>query len=98
VSIVDAETGRPRVLREKCTTCIYRPGNLMHLRDGRREEMERDSLANGSWITCHQTLPYGSHPEHGEAICRGFADVHGEESAGIRFAAALGGMVEVDRP
>lgn len=98
MSIVDPDTGLPRLLSRKCETCIFRPGNLMHLAEGAREHMVRTSLANGSWITCHETLPYGPHPDVGEAICRGFYDIHGHRSAGTRLARALGGPVEVDPP
>lgn len=96
--IVDAETGLPRLLSDKCGTCIYRPGNLMHLEAGRRDEMAREALANGSWIPCHSTLPYHPNGSEQTAICRGFWDVHHRESWGCRLAIALGGPVEVPPP
>jgi hypothetical protein len=95
---VDPDTGLPRLLRGKCGTCIYRPGNLMHLNPGRREEMERQAVQNGSWIICHCTLPINPANPGWQAICRGFYDVHGQESIGIRFAHAFGGLVEVEPP
>lgn len=88
----------PRLLAEKCSTCIFRSGNLMHLRPGRVKQMVRDSLAGGGFITCHKTLAYGEHPDAGEAICRGFFDAHGPRSNVIRIWGRLGGFAEVPEP
>lgn len=33
-SVLDRKTCQLRVLREQCSTCVGRPGNLMHLRPG----------------------------------------------------------------
>jgi hypothetical protein len=87
----------PRLCAEKCSTCIFRPGNLMHLQPGRVRQMVRDTLAAGSYITCHATLPYadtGSEP----AICRGFYDAHGPRSNLIRIWGRLGGFDEIEPP
>lgn len=59
-----------RVCEDKCTTCIFRPGNLMRLRPGRRAQMVRDALRDEGHITCHSTLDQPL-----SAICRGFADL-----------------------
>lgn len=77
--VLDAD-GKPRVLDDKCPTCVFRPGNLMHLRPGRLRDMVDSALTAGTWITCHQTLPY--HPDNAgwQAICRGFYDHHGRFS------------------
>lgn len=96
--VVDRDTGVPRVLSEKCNTCIYRPGNLMYLHKGRREQMERDSNDNGSWIVCHSTLPAAGQPVGTQAICRGFWDVNKFNSLGCRLALLFGGPVEVEGP
>lgn len=96
--IIDPDTGLPRVLRSKCPTCIYRPGNLMHLHAGRREEMEHAAVANGTWIICHSTLKINPDNPGWQAICRGFYDVRGPDSWCVRLAVALGGPVEVDLP
>lgn len=94
--IVDPATGLPRVLARKCATCIYRPGNLMHLRPGRREEMQEHAVANGSWIVCHSTLPAAGTDR--QAICRGFYDVAGRDTVGIRLAHALAAVAGRDWP
>ena len=89
----------PRLLQEKCSTCIFRPGNLMHLRPGRVRGMVDEALAAGLFITCHKTLPYGEHPEAGPAICRGFYDAHGLRSDAIELYGQLfGGFDEVPEP
>ncbi|OXM59559.1 hypothetical protein CF165_47000 [Amycolatopsis vastitatis] len=91
--VVDHSSGLPRVLDRKCGTCIFRPGNLMHLDPGRREEMVRAALGRGSWIVCHATLPAAGIPIGEQAICRGFWDVHARDSLGCRLAVAFGGPV-----
>jgi len=96
--VVDRATGLPRVLDDKCPTCIFRPGNLMHLDTGRREEMVEAALGNGSWIVCHTTLPDAGIPIGEQAICRGFWDVHARDSLGCRLAVAFGGPVFVPPP
>jgi hypothetical protein len=78
-----------RVLAERCPTCIFRPGNPMHLQPGRVKEMVEGSLAGGAYITCHQTLPYGAYPETAPAVCRGFYDAHGDRSQAIQIATRL---------
>ena len=88
----------PRVLAEKCSTCIFRPGNPMHLRPGRVKQLVGDALDRGGFITCHNTLPYGGHPEVGEAICRGFYDAHGARSNVVRVWSRLGGFDEIPDP
>jgi hypothetical protein len=96
--VVDPATGRPRVLDRKCATCIYRPGNLMHLQPGRREDTENTANERGTWIVCHATLPATGHPHGTQAICRGYWDVHQRNSAGCRLATFFGGPVEVPAP
>jgi hypothetical protein len=61
--------GRVHVQQTKCSTCIYRPGNLMHLEPGRKDGMEADAIRDQGVIPCHQTLD-GDH-----SVCRGFFDV-----------------------
>jgi hypothetical protein len=88
----------PRLLAEKCSTCIFRSGNPMRLREGRVRGMVSDALRGGGFITCHKTLPYGDYPDCGPAICRGFYDAHGHRSNILRIYDRLGGFVEVPDP
>ncbi|AXK90026.1 hypothetical protein SAMN05421776_11359 [Nocardia farcinica] len=82
-----------RVCEDKCSTCIFRPGNLMRLRPGRRSQMVRDALHDEGHITCHSTLDQPL-----SAICRGFADLPEAKarSLALRVGAALGILVYVD--
>lgn len=73
-----------RVCAEMCSTCVFRPGNLMELRPGRLRGMVTESLANDSFIPCHKTLE-GDH-----AVCRGFYDRHAADTLGCRFALLIG--------
>lgn len=61
-----------RVMAEQCSTCIFRPGNLMSLRPGRVKQMLADVRRDDSYIPCHQTLGTG----RPSAICRGQADAY----------------------
>jgi len=94
----DESTGLPRVLSRKCDTCIFRPGNLMHLAPGQRDQMVREALAVGGWIVCHETLSVTGKPVGAQAICRGFWDIHSVEALGCRLTLALGGPIETPPP
>lgn len=85
--------GKVRVLRKRCTTCVFRPGNLMHLEPGYLEELIRYNVNAGALLTCHQTLPYGDHPDFGPAVCAGFWARHGMKTAAGRIAKHLIGLV-----
>lgn len=87
--------GAVHVLSEKCSDCIYRPGNKMALQPGRVKQMADDSVADGGVITCHQTLPYGYYGDAEPAVCRGFFDARGDEVQALQVAERLG-MVEFD--
>ena len=77
--------GRVHVCEEMCSTCVFRPGNLMMLEPGRLAGMVRDSVAADSAIICHSTL-YGQTEQ--EAVCRGFFDRH--KTTPLQMAERLG--------
>jgi hypothetical protein len=72
---------RPRLLADRCSSCVFRPGNLMQLADGRLADLVAANRAEGTLLVCHQTLSYGPHPEQLEALCRGFWDAYADSSA-----------------
>jgi hypothetical protein len=80
-----------RIMREQCSTCIFRPGNLMQLNRGRLADMVQLTRARDTNVVCHQTLgePFG-------AMCRGSVD----ERAGqlVRIAERLNAVELVDAP
>lgn len=88
---------RPRLLTEKCATCIFRSGNPMRLRPGRLRDMVTRGIVGGG-ITCHSTLSYGAHPDFGEAMCRGFYDAHGPATNFVRVIERIGGFEQVPPP
>lgn len=90
--------GRLHVITERCSTCVFRPGNLMSLSPGRLASLIKDNLDADSALVCHKTLPYGDHPEFGEALCRGFIDGVGDRSPAIRLAEAMGILQPVEPP
>lgn len=75
---------RPQLLAERCSSCVFRPGNFMHLGPGRLAALVQHNLDAGAALICHQTLSYGSHPEVGEAVRRGFYDAYGDDVNSIR--------------
>lgn len=64
-----ASGGVVRVMAERCPTCIFRPGNLMHLQPGRVRGMLDEVRRTEGCIPCHETL---DHKE--QAVCRGQYD------------------------
>lgn len=80
--------GRVHVKSEMCPTCIFRPGNLMHLEEGRVTGMVREG-GEGGCIPCHETLYQGG----GEAVCRGFYNGHRNQA--LQIAQRLGIVEEV---
>lgn len=86
--------GQVHVLSRKCDTCIFRPGNLMHLEEGRADRMAEEAVANQSVIPCHATI-YGE--DKAPAICRGYWDVH-RRRVGILQVAERMDVVAYDEP
>jgi hypothetical protein len=77
-----------RVMREKCSTCIFRVGNLMHLNAGRVREMTRSTDRGDTNVTCHKTLG----TQLG-ALCAG--SVERRPGQLVRIGERLGGLVLV---
>lgn len=71
VDVADPETMRVRLCADRCPTCIFRPGNLMHLPPGRLKGMVEKCVEKEGHVTCHDTL---AHNEAGlpGAVCRGW--------------------------
>ena len=85
--------GKVHVMAKKCATCIFRPGNLMHLEPGRVKWIVKEATKAESCIPCHETT-HGQ--AEGEAICRGFYDRF--PTLPIRLAEAMNLLVEVSPP
>lgn len=62
--------GHVHVQRRMCDTCIFRPGNLMHLEDGRVEDMIANAGDNGC-IPCHEFMDTDT-----PGVCNGFYTKH----------------------
>jgi hypothetical protein len=82
--------GKVHVCARMCATCIFRPGNLMHLERGRVRQMVDDAKRDESCIPCHKTL------EGDNACCRGFYDKHPTQP--LQIAERLGLVNEVEPP
>lgn len=94
--VLDHEQGLVRLLSEKCGTCVFRPGNPMHLATGRLRAIVEHNLQAGAGLTCHQTLPYAPY-DVSPAWCRGFYDAYPDTTSGA-FARTLIGFTEVPPP
>jgi hypothetical protein len=81
-----------RVMAERCPTCVFRPGNRMHLRPGRlRDLIAAASADDAGSIVCHATLS-----DDLQAVCRGFYD--SQPTPLLQVAGRLGAVVEWTRP
>jgi hypothetical protein len=96
--ITDPATGLSRLLAERCSTCILRPGDKMHLGAEHTAAFVRQALDAGSYVVCHQTLTYGDNPDFGPAICRGFFDAYANRSPALRLLRAFSRLTEVEPP
>jgi hypothetical protein len=85
-----ADQGAVRVMKDRCATCIFRPGNSMMLRPGRVKSMVDEATANQSAIICHDTLS-----DEKQAVCRGFFDRWPTQP--LQIAERLGMVVEHER-
>lgn len=81
-----------RVMQAQCSTCIFRPGNLMQLQEGRVEQMVSECLEMQGVIPCHKTLQGDV-----QAICRGFFDRYAREIWMLRLAIAMNAIIEITK-
>jgi len=85
--------GKVHVMPDKCSTCIFRPGNLMTLEPGRVKNMVDGSIKGGGVIACHKTI-HGQREQ--EAVCRGFFDAYKDQVPGLRLAEHMNIIEEVE--
>ncbi|MEV6932099.1 hypothetical protein AB0M46_47480 [Dactylosporangium sp. NPDC051485] len=96
LSVGDPVSRKTRLLARQCDTCIFHPGNRMHLATGRLKAIVADAVADGSYVICHDTLPYGNHPDVRPAVCRGFHDRY--RTWRLQLIGRLFGFIEVEPP
>lgn len=75
--------GKLWVLTDKCATCVFRPGNPMHLRDGVVDDMVRHSVLTNTVFACHETL------DGPRSVCKGLVDVYHDHLGIIQVAERL---------
>lgn len=90
--VFDYEVHRPRICREMCSTCIFRPGSEVTagLGAARIRQLIADARRGESYVICHST--FSDQP----AICRGFAESYNTNA--LRIMERLGGLHEIDAP
>ena len=92
----DASRNGVRRLASQCATCIFKPGNLMHLNPGRLREITSSFRRGEGYMICHDTVTYGAHPGAGPAVCRGMYDKYSTQFTQI--GDRLGWWVDVEPP
>lgn len=95
--VADEVTGRVRLMERRCATCIFRPGNPMHLMPGRVKGMVEECMAREGHVVCHDSLAQNDKGLPG-AVCRGFEQhvVAAERSLAVRFMKVTGRVTLVD--
>ncbi|MFE1923375.1 hypothetical protein ACFW91_12485 [Streptomyces asoensis] len=88
--VADPATWTVRVCGDRCTTCIFRPGNLMHLEQGRVASMLKEAVAGEGHIVCHKTLG-----TEAPAICAGFAAHPRGRVASLALRLARAGVLRI---
>jgi hypothetical protein len=94
LSVGDPVTRRTRLLARMCATCIFRPGNPMHLTPGRLRDLVAQATATHGYIVCHSTLPGMAPPQVKPAVCRGFADRYDTQT--LQLMGRLFGFDEIE--
>lgn len=69
----------------QCVTCVYRPGNLMHLAPGALQTIITENHAKNTALVCHENID-GDHP----GVCHGFWRTH--PTMVLRLAQAIGAL------
>ncbi|MDG4761401.1 hypothetical protein [Micromonospora sp. WMMD710] len=95
LSVGDPELRKTRRLARECATCIFKPGNPMHLDPGRLKQMVTEARGDAGYIICHSTLPYAGSPVP-PAVCRGFADRY--RTWQLQVMERLWGFVDIEPP
>lgn len=90
--------GTIHTLDEKCSTCVFRPGNLMHLEQDRLKDLVQTNREADTAFACHQTLPHNHEYTADPAVCRGYFDAYSEEITPLRMAVAMGLITEDPQP
>lgn len=88
--VLDRESGKVRVLRSRCDTCVFRDEGREIFGADRVESLIQQNLDANALLTCHSTLPYGPYPKFGPAVCAGFWARHGLATAAGRMARLIG--------
>jgi hypothetical protein len=87
-TVLDAKS-MLHVMREQCSTCIFRPGNKMQLREGRMRDLTAQTDASDSNVICHQTLD-----QDVGALCAGSVDRRAGQM--VRIAERFNGIEYVE--
>lgn len=87
--------GRIHVLAQRCSTCVFRPGNLMYLEPGRLADLIEQNRSRDTALTCHQTLVNNADYDADPAVCRGYFDAYQHDITPLRMAVTMN-LIEED--
>lgn len=92
-----SEQRQPPVFDKMCSTCIFRPGNLMHLGPGALKSVIDANLERGTLLPCHKTT-FGQGDYEVPVPCRGFYDKYGPRQSVYQIIHRMGGFEEIPVP
>ncbi|MFB7742468.1 hypothetical protein [Streptomyces sp. NPDC056132] len=88
--VADPEAWSLRVCAHRCSTCIFRAGNLMNLAPGRVAGMVKKAVEVEGHVVCHKTLGTDT-----PAICEGFASHPQGRVASLALRLARASVLEI---
>lgn len=80
---MSADDSKIPVYAERCSTCVFHPGNRMRLADGRLADLVAVNRARGTALVCHKTLHL---PRRERVLCHGFFVAYGDSTAAVQIA------------
>jgi hypothetical protein len=80
-----------QVVSSRCNECLFSDNKIVD--DDRKQDLIEQTLANNSYFTCHKAMLAGL-----DLCCRGFFDVHKDNSLVTRLAIRLDLVEFVDLP
>ena len=86
---------RVKVYDQRCQTCVFWPGNRMHLNPGRLADLVKHNRAASAALECH-TSTHGRMPQ--TVLCRGYLDAYGDETTSVQVYQRMGGEFETVTP
>lgn len=85
---MSADDSKIPVYEERCSTCVFHPGNRMRLAEGRLADLVAVNRARGTALVCHKTLHL---PRRERVLCHGFFVAYGDTTAAVQIVRRMTG-------